>query len=321
MDKISLEPSTSIIEHTSNYPFVKWYIDSMQELDADLLRFHGWIFHQKNNITDITVNGTSVNPDWKPRRDVLTHYGLASDKGKIGFTFEINRNLITEPFSITLDNKKVIKNVANLKYYYTLYSGFHPYPLPIIVRDNFYRDPDAIRDHAINNLTYVESDYHKGRRAVETFILPGTKEYFEKLLGKRIINWDNGTYANGKFQYCIAQDPIVYHVDTQQYAGIVFLTPDAPLETGTSFYKSRFTGRTRFEEPLKEEDIYFKTFSGNSKDYNLYDKTLYDKIDEVGNVYNRLVLWDAKNIHAASAYFGDHITNSRFFQLFFFDTI
>jgi hypothetical protein len=36
-------------------------------------------------------------------------------------------------------------------------------------------------------------------------------------------------------------------------------------------------------------------------------------------VYNRLVLFDAKNIHAAVNYFGDTKENSRFFHLFFFD--
>ena len=52
---------------------------------------------------------------------------------------------------------------------------------------------------------------------------------------------------------------------------------------------------------------------------NFYDSTSYEVVDKVANVYNRLVLWDAKAIHAATNYFGDSIENARFFQLFFFD--
>ena len=49
------------------------------------------------------------------------------------------------------------------------------------------------------------------------------------------------------------------------------------------------------------------------------DSTEFDLVDVVGNVYNRLVLFDAQVIHAASTYFGTTKENGRLFQLFFFD--
>jgi len=52
---------------------------------------------------------------------------------------------------------------------------------------------------------------------------------------------------------------------------------------------------------------------------NFYDNTTYELVDSMANVYNRLVMFDAKAIHAATGYFGDAINNARFFQLFFFD--
>jgi hypothetical protein len=60
-------------------------------------------------------------------------------------------------------------------------------------------------------------------------------------------------------------------------------------------------------------------FKGKSNEMNFYDGSNFEKIDEVGNVYNRLVLFNAKNIHAATQYFGDGIDNARFFHMFFFD--
>ena len=130
------------------------------------------------------------------------------------------------------------------------------------------------------------------------------------------MNWNSPEYANGVFQYCVASDPIVYHVDTQQFAGVVFLTPDAPLSSGTATYKSKITGKFRLDG---SDPDYEKTFKGVSKEMNFYDSSTYELVDRVANVYNRLVLWDAKSIHAATQYFGDDINNSRFFQLFFFD--
>jgi hypothetical protein len=49
------------------------------------------------------------------------------------------------------------------------------------------------------------------------------------------------------------------------------------------------------------------------------DSTEFELVDVVGNVYNRLVLFDAKMIHAASNYFGNNLNNGRLFQIFFFD--
>jgi hypothetical protein len=49
------------------------------------------------------------------------------------------------------------------------------------------------------------------------------------------------------------------------------------------------------------------------------DVTAWDTVDLIGNVYNRIVLWDAQLIHAAADYFGHDDETSRLFQIFFFD--
>jgi len=49
------------------------------------------------------------------------------------------------------------------------------------------------------------------------------------------------------------------------------------------------------------------------------DPTEFEAVDVVGNVYNRLVLFDSQMFHAASNYFGNTLNNGRLFQLFFFD--
>lgn len=50
------------------------------------------------------------------------------------------------------------------------------------------------------------------------------------------------------------------------------------------------------------------------------DGTSFEPVDVVGNVYNRLVIFDASCIHSASQYFGTVKENARLWQMFFFDT-
>ena len=177
--------------------------------------------------------------------------------------------------------------------------------------DNFYEDPDEVRRFALSLQFRENIQYHKGARTCESFAPPEIKDCFETLLNRKIENWNCRTYPNGVFQYCTAEDPIVYHMDKQTYAGVIYLTPDAPPECGTSFFRSKVNKIRRAPEDEKMmEGVFSRGF---------LDRTQFDLVDIVGNVYNRLVLWDAKMIHAASQYFGDRRENSRLFHLFFFD--
>ena len=183
--------------------------------------------------------------------------------------------------------------------------------------DNFYEDPMAVRELALSSDLKLHTDYHKGHRSEQLYIADGTKEVFESLLGETINRWDYGT--NGCFQYCTAEDLVVYHTDGQEWAGAIYLTPNAPVQCGTSFFKSKINGWNRAPNPDGSEGnpmaIHREIFSKG-----FYDRTDLELVDIVGNVFNRLVLWGARLIHAASEYFGNTKENSRLFQLFFFDT-
>lgn len=175
--------------------------------------------------------------------------------------------------------------------------------------DNFYKDPYAVREFALNQEFQENIDYYKGNRSKEQFIIPGTKEAFEKIIGKKITNWTETHGMCGRFQYCTAQDDLVYHCDSQTLAGMVYLTPDAPFSCGTSLFAHKKTG-------LRNENDFdgVNVFGGG-----FYDKSKFELVDTAGNVFNRLVLFDAKCIHSANEYFGTDITNCRLFHLFFFD--
>jgi glycosyltransferase involved in cell wall biosynthesis len=175
--------------------------------------------------------------------------------------------------------------------------------------DDFYDDPYAVREFALQQEFEANLDYYKGNRTKQQFIIPGTKEAFEKIIGKKITNWTETHGMCGRFQYCTAQDDLVYHCDSQTLAGMIYLTPDAPFSCGTSLLAHKKTG-LRNENDFQDTNV----FEGG-----YYDKTKFELVDTAGNVFNRLVLFDAKCIHSANEYFGTDITNSRLFHLFFFD--
>ena len=190
----------------------------------------------------------------------------------------------------------------------------------VVVVDNFYDNPDLVREYAMTLNFNPDTRYHKGRRTEVKTIFDGTKEFFERILNKKVTVWDEHVF-NGVFQYCTAQEQLVYHTDNQTYAAVVYLTPDAPPEGGTSFYRSKFNGLMRYPTPAdcerhgkSADELFDEMFAGN-----FYDKTRWELVDTVGNVYNRMVIFDAKRVHAATTYFGDSINNSRLFHMFFFD--
>lgn len=189
----------------------------------------------------------------------------------------------------------------------------------ILVTDNFYAAPNDVRAYAMKQEFQHNPGDHKGQRTRETFRFPGVKERFEQLLGVRITDWEKQGY-NGVFQFCVGGDPIVYHQDGQKWAAVVYLTPDAPPSAGTTLYRSKATGlRTVSAESAKARGIALSAAQSRTFDNKLLDRTAWDVVDVIGNVYNRCALWNAQLIHAASEYFGTTMMTGRLFQMFFFN--
>lgn len=257
---------------------------------ADVANFY------KSNSFDYTSCGFDMHLS-APQRENYSIYAMVNGVREDIFSLNLSTNRAYTPETRLADETKEIKIRGN-----------NP---SIVVVDNFYLDPDSVRELALQQSFAPDLRYHKGKRTETKFIAQGTKELFESLLHRKITNWVDYEY-NGIFQYCTAEDPLVYHVDTQSYAAAVYLTPNAPVETGTSFYRSKVYPDIR--QLYVDDPEYNEVFKNG-----YYDKTQFDLVDTVGNVYNRLVIWDARLIHSATQYFGNSKENGRLFHLFFFD--
>jgi hypothetical protein len=177
------------------------------------------------------------------------------------------------------------------------------------VVDNFYEDPHGVRKFALEQQFHNDLRFYKGQRTDLVYHTPQIMQRFEEIMGVKIRNFPGQGTMNGVFQFCTPEDMLVHHHDAQTWAAMVFLTPDAPFETGTSFYRHKETGITLAEQP-------------NSDKYSMhgfYDRTKFELIDQIGNVFNRLVIFDARCLHSATQYFGTKKEDARLFHIFFFD--
>ena len=118
---------------------------------------------------------------------------------------------------------------------------------------------------------------------------------------------------NGAFQYTTSRERSWIHNDGfNNWAAVCYLTPNAPVTSGTGFYK--FCDGTR--NCLESEG------RGNKEliDKASQDMTKWQLVDQVGNVFNRLVIFNSFNYHMSQEYFGTDKNDGRLFQVFFFST-
>jgi hypothetical protein len=87
--------------------------------------------------------------------------------------------------------------------------------------------------------------------------------------------------------------------------------------SGLVLYKSKITGMRIYSDAKQNEMGYEETIN-TTFEYGYYDKTKFDEVDKIGNVYNRLILWKAEHLHSIVNYFGEEKWNSSLFQLFTF---
>ena len=306
--QLDIEPARHTYECMLRLPFDKYkfavityehdyYVDvtkSYREKSREFLKSKGY----ELIVNDISPDGISNFEDWWVHPDLVNNSIIAKMKSVIEGTQHAKEYIFTpEKEEINFFNVS-----ANSK------------PTSWIV-DNFYENPDQVREFALKQ-EYVEGGFGRGfigRRTEQQFLFPSLKERFEEIMGKKITAWESHG-MNGRFQIAWSGEPLVYHCDSQKWGGMLYLTPDAPYSCGTTLYAHKTTrARTYFD---KGWDSAWKDIPGDPH----LDGTHFESVDVLGNVYNRLVIFDASAIHSASQYFGTVKENSRCWQMFFFDT-
>lgn len=185
-----------------------------------------------------------------------------------------------------------------------------------IIVDDFYKNPDDVRSFALAQEFSVHGNYPGQRTA--SFLADNVKNSIRDIIrpfGGEVTWW--GDDSTGSFQYTVASDRSWIHSDdTTDWAGVLYLTPDAPLSAGTGLFKHKETGLSRWRNSEHPEEV------TRSAPVNIdsQDMTKWEMVDKLGNVYNRLVLYRGDLFHVSLDYFGQNKEDGRLFQVFFFNT-
>lgn len=185
-----------------------------------------------------------------------------------------------------------------------------------LIIDGFYNNVDEVREFALNQEFAVRGNY-PGMRTLP-FINESIKQTIQNLImpfAGNITYW--GDDYTGAFQYTTSRDRSWIHSDyTTNWAAVVYLTPDAPVTSGTGLFRLK-------ENSLRNWDNTKHTPEENKNAiHNKYsqDYTKWDLVDRFGNIYNRMVLYRGDIFHVSMDYFGQDKYDGRLFQVFFFNT-
>ena len=181
-----------------------------------------------------------------------------------------------------------------------------------IMYDGFYADPDSVREYALSQDFSIKGNYPGARTSSLSHLdnewFFRLKEYMEELIHKEITYWPDG--YNTAFQYTTKDSTTWAHHDQTQWAAVVYLTPNAPLSSGTGVYRRKDTGIYRHEE---SHSIDYNELTNEEADWELQD--------QASNIYNRAVIYHGNLYHRSiQPGFGNNQYNGRLFQTFFFNT-
>ncbi len=156
----------------------------------------------------------------------------------------------------------------------------------MIIIDDFLNDPDRVREDALD-LTYTQaqpdSTGWKGFRCLYTNMVG--EELTEMLQDKLVELGFTDPFLRCYFHYTVKEDMTnTIHTDgIFDFAGVLYLTPNPPSNSGTAFY--------------------------NNND---------EEIDYVENVYNRLIIYPSNIRHRIKESFGNSKPTGRLVYTIFF---
>lgn len=202
---------------------------------------------------------------------------------------------------------------------------------PVTLVDNFYDNPDAIQKFALAQKYQFLKD-----RPETPYVYPGcrTKDLYDidqalhaKVLQKlesvfHIHEHDFMRWAISTSFQCVTQEygqGVIHQDDNTIFAAVLYLTPDAPLDSGTSLFKTNKSfDQAKYKSALAENDGKFKA-GKISMDTSYH--SMFDEVVRISNVYNILILYEGDTFHAANNFFGNSLKNGRLAQVFFINKI
>jgi hypothetical protein len=209
---------------------------------------------------------------------------------------------------------------------------------PITIVDNFYEDPDLVRDFALSleyhsaAEKYRTTGYDGMWPGVRTKLISDIDQLFYNTFTRKLfglffdfdttnIQFDIETKFQKINSFSNDRNHIKnlgwVHCDPAIFTAVVYLNPDDHLYSGTSIYKLKDGNEAN--ETLKNFSLRHLGEKYNEKEYEIEKKNHNGKFVEtvkIENVYNRLVLFERGVYHGVPTYYSES-NNPRLTQISF----
>lgn len=199
---------------------------------------------------------------------------------------------------------------------------------PVTCVDNFFNDPDSIRQFALS------LDYHKvsdgrwpGLRTDNlSLIAPSFYHTFcQKLFSLTYNVKKEPLQADLILQFALIDPKELtinqgwVHQDGCRYAGIVYLNPNISTDSGTSIFKKINYVYDDSNGEIKQRLYLGSKDPGDLEGLEEHNSNFQNTI-KFGNVYNRLIAFDANQYHSIDS-FGSNNDDPRLTIVFFANEI
>jgi len=186
---------------------------------------------------------------------------------------------------------------------------------PLTVIDDFFKDPDYIRNLGLSVDYPTQSGRWPGRRSelisyIDSVLFHYIGNKIFSIFGTPPENWNMEIefqkitpFSNDKWD--IVNRGYVHRDRDAHFGGVIYLNKNPDVDTGTSVYKPK-TGYNHLNH--YQTDIKAKLYNNQDfdmdeyiKQYNVYHDRFVETI-KIDNVYNRLVLFGGDTYHGVRTF-------------------
>jgi hypothetical protein len=196
----------------------------------------------------------------------------------------------------------------------------------VIVVDDFYRDPDKVRELALRSefVDFGTKGNFPGRESRNAFFTRDHAQRFSDIVGTD-IDYDPARWVFGKFRAAEQrqQGRTKVHIDRVDWTAVINLSVSQPDNAALGLFRHRRLGFDRVPDADTLAELGYRDladFDARVVFADTCDDESWELLASVSDRYNRCVVFrGGKLFHNIQSTYGDDLTSCRLTQNFFFN--
>lgn len=195
----------------------------------------------------------------------------------------------------------------------------------IIIVDDFYAAPDAVREFALQQkyTDFAGKKAFLGKETEYPYFDKQTEDRFSDLVGTPITYTHHHVFGKFRLAGQSEERRTKIHFDRSAWAANIYLTPELGVECGLGIYRHKKLGLDRVPTEDQLEPLGYSSlddFDAEVVVRDSLDSDAWEMIDLIEPRYNRLVILPGRRFfHAAEQGAGSSHDEARLSQHFFFE--